>query len=132
MVISYNVANYFFGGVCVVFSFFLYFFGGVGKFVLGDFVRGFVWEGFCGAFCWGGEGLPGVLSGGAFVVFFSGGFLTGRVCRGFLSTKFLSPGFVEGFLSAGFFSGWFCRVFCRRGFCRGVFAGGGGVCWGFL
>ena len=128
MVISYNVANYFFGGVRVVFSFFFCIFLGVGNFVLGDFVRGFVWEGFCGAFCrGGGEGLPGVLSGGAFV---EGGF-DGEG----LSRFFVNEVFVAWVLSGGFcqrvLSGWFCRFFCRRGVCRGVFAGGGFV-GGFL
>ena len=76
MVISYNVANYFFGGVRVVFLFFFVFFVGVGKFVLGDLSEVLSGRDFVGHFVWGGGGgLPGVLSGGAFVVFFCrGGF----------------------------------------------------------
>ena len=73
MVISYNVANYFFGGVRVVFLFFLYFLGGWVSLSLGILSEVLSGRDFVGHFVRGG--LPAVLSGGAFVVFFCrGGF----------------------------------------------------------
>ena len=103
MVISYNVANYFFGGVRVVFSFFLYFLGGWVSLSLGILSEVLSGRDFVGHFVWGGGGVArGFIRRGFCRFFLSGGFLTRRVCRGFLSTKFLSPGFVGVFLSAGF------------------------------
>ena len=114
MVISYNVANYFFGGVRVVFSFFLYFLGGWVILSLGILSEVLSGRDFVGHFVGGGRGCQGFYPEGLLSFFLSGGFLTERVCRGFLSTKFLSPGFCRG----GFVSG-----FCRGGFV-GFFVGG--------
>ena len=127
MVISYNVANCFFRwGSCCFFGFFLYFLGGVGKFVLGDFVGGFVWEGFCGAFCSGGGGLPGVLSGGVFVVFFVRWVFDGEGLLRFFVNEVFVGGFCRGVFVSGFCRGVLSVFFYRRGFCRGFLPGGGG------
>ena len=119
MVISYNVANCFFGGVRVFFCFFLYFLGGWVSLSLGilsevlsdgrDFVGHFV----------RGGGLPGVLSGGAFVVFFVRGVFDGEGLSRFFVNEVFVGGFCRGVLSAGFVGFFFIGGVFVGGFCRG-------------
>ena len=106
MVITYNVANCFFGGVRVFFCFFLYFLGGWVSLSLGILSEVLSGRDFVGHFVRGGGVAGGFIRRGFCRFFLSGGFLTGRVCRGFLLTKFLSAGFVGGFCQrvlSGFF-----------------------------
>ena len=112
MVISYNVANCFFRwGSCCFYGFFLYFFGGWVSLSLGILSEVLSGRDFVGHFVRGGGGCRGFYPEGLLSFFLSGGFLTGRVCRG---------GFVGFFFIGGVFAG---GGGLSGSFCRGFFAG---------
>ena len=122
MVISYNVANCFFGGVRVVFLFFLYFLGGWVSLSLGILSEVLSGRDFVGHFVRGGD-CRGFYPEGLLSFFFVRGVFDGEG----LSRFFVNEVFVGGFLSAGFVGG-FCRVFFIGGVFVGGFSRGGGVC----
>ena len=130
MVISYNVANYFFGGVRVVFCFFLYFLGGWVSLSLGILSEVLSGRDFVGHFVRGG-GCRGFYPEGLLSFFFVGRVFDGEgLSRIFVNEVFVG-GFCRGVFVSGFCRGGFVVFFCRRGFCTGVF-GGGGFVGGFL